>query len=423
MNKNSNSELEPKKITESPKWNTTTKLIIGLSVVALVAALLVRFRNIVLPLLTSLLLAYLLYPLATFLNRKLKIPWRLISFVLYLLLFLIVIGLLTWGGISIVDQIQNLIKFIQELITDLPGIVQNLTSKPLVIGPFLFDLGKLDFNVLWTQLQGVVQPLLTKLGGLIGNLASGVGTTVTWLLFIILISFFMMAESGGVRKSMLNIKIPNYQQDFSKLGTQISHIWNAFLRGQLLIFAITVAFYSILLSILGVRYFFLLALLAGLARFVPYIGPFVAWTTFGLVSLFQTNYFGMQPFGFALLVVGCALLSDVIMDYFVSPRVMSDALAIHPAAVLVMVIVSASLFGLLGVLLSAPVLASAKLIATYVMRKMTDQDPWEGLKTITPPKPIRINFVKIWRWIKRLFQSIARFFAGLLKKQSGSPKQ
>lgn len=418
MTNNPEPEVEPEKTAESPRWNTTTKLIIGLSVVALVAGLLVRFRNIVLPLLTSLLLAYLLYPLATFFNRKLKVPWRLISLVLYLLLFLIVIGLLTWGGISIVDQIQNLIKFIQDLITDLPGVVQNLTSKPLVVGPFSFDLGKLDLNLLWEQLQGIVQPLLTKLGGLIGNLASGVGTTVTWLLFIILISFFMMAESGGVRKSMVNVKIPNYQQDFAKLGTQISHIWNAFLRGQLLIFAITVTFYSILLSILGVHYFFLLALLAGLARFVPYIGPFVAWTTFGLVSLFQTNYFGMQPFGFALLVVGCALLSDVIMDYFVSPRVMSDALSIHPAAVLVMVIVSASLFGLLGVLLSAPVLASAKLVATYVMRKMTDQDPWEGLKTITPPKPIGISFKKIWQWIKRVYKSMAGFFAGLFRKDT-----
>ena len=49
-----------------------------------------------------------------------------------------------------------------------------------------------------------------------------------------------------------------------------------------------------------------------------------------------------------------------------------------------MVIISASLFGLLGVLLSAPVLASFKLLFTYIIRKLTDQDPWVGLKTISP---------------------------------------
>ena len=45
----------------------------------------------------------------------------------------------------------------------------------------------------------------------------------------------------------------------------------------------------LLLSVLGVKNFFLLAFLAGLARFVPYVGPFVAWTTYGLVALFQTE--------------------------------------------------------------------------------------------------------------------------------------
>ena len=143
-----------------------------------------------------------------------------------------------------------------------------------------------------------------------------------------------MSESKGASQSLIKLRIPNYQEDLSKMGTQLSHIWNAFLRGQLLIFFITVAYYSLILSVLGIRYFFLLALIAGLARFVPYIGPFVAWTTYGLVALFQTNYFNMAPFPYALVNSRRCLLSDVIMDYFVSPRVMSDALAIHPAAVL-----------------------------------------------------------------------------------------
>lgn len=402
----------------SPRWNTTTKLIVGLSMVALIAALFLKFRYIVAPLLVSLLLAYLLYPVATFFHKKLKFPWRLISLILYLLLFIAVIGLLTWGGISLVEQVQNLIKFIQGLVSDLPGIIAELSSKPLMIGPFPIDLPNMDMNVIWTQVQGIVEPLLTRLGGLIGSLASGIGTTVTWLLFIILISFFIMAESGGALKGMINFRIPNYQEDFSRLGKQLAQIWNAFLRGQLLIFAITTAYYSVVLSILGMRYFFLLALLAGLARFVPYVGPFVAWTTYGLVALFQTNYFGMTPLPFALLVVGIALLSDVVMDYFVTPRVMSDALSIHPAAVLVMVIISASLFGVLGVLLSAPVLASLKLIARYATRKLTDQDPWEGLKYISPPKPVSEIFKQFWKFVKKIAKNISNFFSRVFKKKT-----
>jgi predicted PurR-regulated permease PerM len=390
----------------SPLWNNTTKLVVGLTLAGLLVALLFRFKNILPPLLTAIILAYLFYPLASYLNKRFKIPWRLISTLLYLLILVAIIGLLTWGGISIFEQIQNLINFVQGLITDLPAQIETWTSQPLLIGPFTFDLSKLDLESIWSTLQGVVQPLLSNLGSLIGSLASGIGSTLTWLLFIILISYFIMSESNGVRSSLIRLRIPRYREDVSKLGNHLAQIWNAFLRGQLLLFAITVVVYSVILSILGVRYFFLLAILAGLARFVPYVGPWVTWATYFIIGLFQTNYLGLQPLPYALLVVGVGMFSDVIMDNFVSPRIMSDVLSVHPAAVLVMVIVSASLFGLLGVLLAAPTLASLKLLLTYVVRKLMDEDPWEGLRRVNPPKPLPRWMKDVWKWLRQLWAKI-----------------
>lgn len=392
----------------SPHWNTTAKTVVGLALAGIALLLVVRFQNIIAPLLTSFLLAYLLHPLASLLHKKLKIPWRLIVTIIYLLLFTIIIGLLAWGGVSLIEQVQNLITLIQGLIADLPAFFERISSNPIMIGPFEIDLGRLDLNSLWTQLVGVIQPLLTQLGGMIGSLATGIGSTFTWLVFILLISYFILAEGTRTKVGMLHL--PRYQEDIKWMGSQLGHIWNAFLRGQLLIFAITVIYYTILLGVLGVRYFFLLALLAGLARFVPYVGPFVAWTTYGLVALFQVNYFGMQPLPYALLVVGLAWFSDFLLDNFVVPRVMSDALAVHPAAVLVMVIVAAGLFGFLGILLAAPVLASLQLILTYIIRKLTDQDPWTGLKVIKAPPPFSETIKNVWISIKSRARSIASFF-------------
>jgi len=393
--------------TTSPHWSGSAKIVVALVVAGLGLAILFRFQNFIAPLLFAFVLAYLIHPLASFLNRKLRIPWRLVSTLIYLLIFLSVIALLTWGGISIFDQIQNLINYLQSIIGDLPGWLTKITSQPLTIGPWHFDLSKLQVTDLTTQFQGVINTTLGKIGSLLGSIASGVGSTVTWTIFILLISYFIMAESDGVRAGMINLSIPRYEEDIRRMGVQLSQIWNAFLRGQLIVFLITVAWYSILLSILGVRYFFLLALLAGLARFVPYVGPFVAWTTYGLVALFQLNHFNLLPFPYALLVVGCAWVSDVVIDNFVSPRVMSNALKVHPAAVLVMVLVSASLFGFIGVLLSAPVLASLKLLLTYISRKLMDVDPWEGIETYPKPEPISATF--------------SRFRAKLFRKAGKKP--
>jgi hypothetical protein len=98
--------------------------------------------------------------------------------------------------------------------------------------------------------------------------------------------------------------------------------------------------------------------------------------------------------------VGCAWVSDIIIDNFVSPRVMSNALKIHPAAVLVMVLVSASLFGFIGILLSAPVLASLKLLFTYIARKLMDMDPWSEMETYPEPVPLH----EMIKRFKRRFQ-------------------
>ncbi len=391
----------------SPRWSGSAKIVVALTVAGLGLAVLFRFQKFIAPLLFSFVLAYLIHPLASFFNRKLKIPWRLVSTVIYLLIFLAVIGLLTWGGISIFDQIQNLIKYLQTIIGDLPGWLNKVTSQPLEIGPWQFDISHLQLSDFTTQFQGVINTTLGKIGSLLGSIASGVGSTITWTIFILLISYFIMAESDGVRAGMIKLTLPRYEEDIRKMGIQLSQIWNAFLRGQLIVFLITVAWYSILLSVLGVRYFFLLALLAGLARFVPYVGPFVAWTTYGLVALFQQNHFGLLPFPYALIVVGCAWVSDIVIDNFVSPRVMSNALKVHPAAVLVMVLVSASLFGFIGVLLSAPVLASLKLLLTYVSRKLMDVDPWEGIETYPKPEPFNVIF--------------SRFRAKLFRKAGKKP--
>ena len=378
----------------SPPWGNTTKLIVSLALLAILAGLLIRFQYIWGPLLVAIILAYLIHPVANFIKKRLHFSWRLAVLVPYLLLVVVLLGLLTWGGISLVEQIQNLVIFLQNFVENLPALMESITAKPVTIGPFVLDFGRLDFSNLWTQVQGIVEPALSKAGSLVGTLASGAASTVTWSLFSLIISFFLLAESGGFRDRMILLPIPHYAEDFKRLGHELSRIWNAFLRGQLIMFTITVLLYTVLLGALGLRYFVGLALLAGFARFVPYVGPWITWITYGLVAFFQgPTLFGMPPGYYVLVAVGIPLLTDSILDNFVSTRIMADALKVHPAAVLIAVLVAASLFGLVGVLLSAPVLASAKLLTGYIGRKLMDMDPWEGYSTTAGTRP-ESKFVK-----------------------------
>jgi predicted PurR-regulated permease PerM len=142
--------------------------------------------------------------------------------------------------------------------------------------------------------------------------------------------------------------------------------------------------------VMGVSYALGLALVAGLARFIPYAGPFILWVILWLVSYFQDfKLFGLAPWLYALIVVGLAWVIDMITDNIIMPRIMASALKVHPAAVLVAAIVGLDLLGILGVIIAAPMLATFQLVGRYFTRKMFDLDPWEGLGEMPPQPSIR----------------------------------
>ena len=374
----------------SPSWGSTTKLLIGLVVVGIMAFLLYRFSDLIPPLLMIFVLVYLLHPFNALIARVLHISWTIAVNILYLLILLILFGLLTWGGVGLVGQIQSLITSVQDIFTNLPTYVAQLSTQVFTFGPFKLDMQTLDLNALSQQLLAWVQPILARTGDLVGAVASGAAQVFGWIFFVLIVSYFIMIESSGLRGDLFKLEIPGYQEDFARLGNELSHIWNAFLRGQILIFMLALIIYSILLPLLGVRYALGLALMAALAKFLPYIGASITWTVMTLVTLIQDNPFGLKHWVYAAIIVGMTVVIDQIIDNFVAPRIMARTLKVHPAAVLVTALIAASLLGILGVVIAAPILATFTLLGRYTMRKMLDLNPWPEPATVPPP-PLGID--------------------------------
>lgn len=371
--------------SNSPSWGSTTKLVVALTMVGIAAWLLIQFHAIIGPLIMAFVLAYLLHPVAGFLQRILRIPWRFTVSVIYLLILILLFGALTLGGVGLVQPIQSLVVVVQRNLASLPDVIQNLSGQVYRFGPFQFDFHNLDLNQLSSQILSIVQPLLGRTGTVLSAVASSAAQVLGWTLFVILISYFVLAESGGLRGRIVSLEVPGYGEDFRRLGDELNRIWNAFLRGQFILFFLTAIIYMIVLTLLGVHYAIGIALLAGLARFLPYVGPFITWTTLALVAYFQaTRPFGLTPLAYTIVCVVLALLIDQIFDNLISPRVFAQALRVHPAGVLVAAIIAANVLGLLGVLIAAPILASATLFWRYTMRKMLDLDPWPEGEDVQP---------------------------------------
>ena len=385
---------------QSPPWNENLKLVVSLTLVGLVAGFMIAFRSIIGPLMLAFMLTYLLYPLTAWLSQKSSMSWKLSANLIFLLLLALLIGLSTVAGVAIVQQVQSLLGTINNLITDPPAVFDGLLDQTLQIGMFEFQISDyIDVNAVSAQLVSATQSLIGRIGALLSSFAAGAASTLGWGFFVLLITYFVLVDARTLPDLMKEYENPAYTNDFRRMFGELGHIWNAFLRGQLLIVLMVILTYSVLFSVLGVRYAIGLAVLAGLARFIPYVGPLATNLTTFMVAFFQPSIpFGLEPIYFAILVIGITMITDQIYDNMVSPRIMGDTLGVHPAAVLIAAIIAASLIGFVGLLLAAPVMATVQLFFRYAMRKLLDLDPWPQ----PPPKESNIDLSLLERLFRRL---------------------
>jgi predicted PurR-regulated permease PerM len=403
--------------SSSPRWSSTTKLLVGLVIVGIVAFLLYRFTSLLTPLLMVFILAYLLHPVATFIARSFHVSWKASVNILYLIILLILIGSITLGSVSLVEQVGLLIEQVKTIVNNLPKYIEDLSGQVFQIGPFMLDMRQINLSDVTQQILSYIQPLLGRTGTLVTTVAGGAAGILGWTFFVLIVSYFLMVESSGLQSDLIKFEVPGYNEDLRKLGSQLSTIWNSFLRGQIFIVGMATLVYIVVLSIFGVRYAIGIAVMAGLAKFLPYIGPAITWIVMALVTYFQRpTPFGMEELAYMLMVVISTTVIDWIIDNLITPRIMASTLRVHPAAVLVIALVAANLLGILGVVIAAPFLASVTLLARYIMRKMFDLNPW-------PPGESGAAHSNPFEWITRTRVFIESKLQRKIPKETNTPKE
>ncbi|HAF48087.1 MAG TPA: hypothetical protein DCL08_02465 [Anaerolineaceae bacterium] len=401
--------------TGSPKWDWPTKLVVGLTLVAISIWLLVQFQNFLGLLFSALILSYFLHPVASFLHNKIKLPWRLAVTIIYLLLVLILLGLLTWGGITLVEQIQNLIRFIENNINRLPALVEEITTQTFQIGPFTISPLRFDWEQITNQVVSAIQPILGRLGSIVGSVAAGAANIFTWIALILLISYFLVVESEGIPGQLLKIRIQGYEADIDRMGKELSRVWKGFIRGEILVVVLSLFIYSVSLGILGLQFFFGLAAIAAFGQLIPYVGAWATWISFGLVALLQANAPFNLPSGiYMLIVLGVGVVINTVIDNILRTKVMAENLRVHPALVLLGALIGVQIFGFIGIIVAAPIMASLKLFLHYIIRKMSDQDPWKDLDLREPQET-----PKWMQFFKGKWQAFRKWLADLIKKFKG----
>ena len=373
----------------SPAWGASTRIVVSLAVLVILGAIVVRFRGIIPLLGVAIIASYLLLPVVRVIHARARLGWGLATNIVFLMVVLLLLLGTTAIGLAVTREAQGIFITLQEFLAELPRGAGDLSDKVISLGPWRLRLATFDLGSLADQALAAVQPTLTRASVLITSFAAGAIETLAKALFVLAVAYFLTLDHDRFDAAWMSFGFPGYEDDLRRLRLTLDRIWNSFLRGQLLVVAITAVIVGILLSALGVRFALALGILFGVAKFVPIVGPILAASVAALVTLFQPgHWFGFTPFGHVLAVLLLLTVADQLIDYLLLPRIMGASLNLHPVVILVGAIIGASLLGVVGLLLSAPGMATAILLGRYAYRKMFNLPPWDPpIDALSVPQP------------------------------------
>ncbi|MBN1813510.1 MAG: AI-2E family transporter [Anaerolineae bacterium] len=365
----------------SRRWSSTTKIIVILFVVILLVLIVYRFQDVIPPLVIALLLAFILDPLVTFLTNRLCLSRGLAAGLVILVLIIAMMAMVA-TPVAAVPSIQEAVESMQEEATSVVNEIGSfLRQPPIEVLGYTLDLSEF-YDELSALLRSFISSVAQGTLNVVLNIASG----FLWLIFILMITFYLLKDADRIVTRMDRLPPQDYREDFLRLRLEITEVWQAFLRGQLLLGIVIAIVVTVGCMALGIRYAPVLGLLAGLLEVIPSIGPTVAAVPAILLALFQEKtLLGMSNFWYAALVAGMYILIQQLENNFIVPRIMGRSLNLHPVLVLVGIVIGGSLGGVLGMLLAAPTLATLKVIGRYIFYRVYDLDPFATPEEDEPP--------------------------------------
>ncbi len=386
----------------SPRWSASGKLLVGLTGIVVAGALVVRFRALIQLLVIAAIVAFLLVPVVRVIHRRVRLSWRVATHLVFLLLILLMVIGFTATGLALAQEVQSLVQTVQNILLDLPGLLESVSGMVIVVGPLRVDLAQFDLPSLAEQAMVYVRPFLGEASGVVTSLAGGAIETVVRLVFIMAAAYFFTLDQPIFGDLWKRTALPGFQYDWTRLQAALDRIWAAFLRGQIVLGLVIAVVVTIGLSIIGVRNALVLGLVSGLLEFLPIVGPVVAGAIAALVAFFQgSNWWGLDPLVFTLVVIAFFIVIQQLENNLLVPRILGNALSMHPVVILVAAVIGATLAGVLGILLSAPTMATLILLGRYVYRKVFDLPPWDppidGILEGQAQAPLRPR----WQWWRR----------------------
>jgi predicted PurR-regulated permease PerM len=313
--------------------------------IVLITYLLTIGKGIFVPLLFSLLLAFLLYQPSKHLEKSLRISKEWAA-VVSLIGFVILVGSLLYFITFQMLEFSGDLPLLQQKTTDWINNTQHW-----IIKEYHIDSGQqLDY------LHNFTTQLLTFIANSLGAIFIGVGEFIFWMVLVFIYTFFIMSHRRLLLNFVLRLFPLHNRKKVKAVVMETRSVTNFYLQGLLIEFAVVSTANSLMFYIVGVKYALLLGVLTALLNIIPYLGIVIGCLLTALVTLTYGS-----PL-LALEAVALLFLLHVLDANILLPRVIGMRMKINSLITIISVLIGSVIWGISGMFLAIPMCAILKII-------------------------------------------------------------
>lgn len=356
------------------RWSNLTKILVAATLAILAIVLLITFRVLIGPTVVAFLLAFILSYPVNWIQRSTGWARGIAVSAIYIVLLAVVV--LT--PVLVIPRLDNLITALQGTLQELIANLQNVSNGPfLQLGPY-----RLSLDMLLQETGNVLSNVLLLATGNPLSIARGVTNSVITIVYVLVLNFWILKDIYKLQRLFMDQIPVDYQEDARRIGQELGQIWHAFLRGQLTLALAMGVITWIPLLIIGMPNAGGLAVLAAVMEFLPSIGPGISGAVGTLFAFLQGSaWMPVNNLTFAIVVLIIYIITAQIENIYLIPRLVGGQVKLHPAVAFVGIIAGTLVFGLLGVLLAMPIMASTRVILRYLYRRLFDLEPFDSRRT------------------------------------------
>lgn len=310
--------------------------------------------KVISPLFIGFIIAWLFDPLVKWLQKK-GIRRSIGTTITYVIL-LGFIALVMGGLIPLLsEQLNEFIKVIPNIIDNSRDVIDKFADKLSVIDGLDVSAFKRElFDKIVIFSTNLTSELPSMLVVFVKNFFSGMGSIIVGLV----IGFYLLLSFNNVNDTLITLFPKKIQRNTKEIVYEVNSSLRRFVVGALLDALLIFIVSSIGFGIVGLKAPFLFALFCALTNIIPYAGPYIGGIPAVIVGFSQSPTVG-------ILTLVIIVVVQFLEGNFIQPMVMSKTTKLHPVTIMIGLLVFGHFWGILGMFVSTPIIASCKAIFTY----------------------------------------------------------